>query len=357
MRFKFLDLLKAYAILMMVQGHTLHAVLEPVAKQTAFYQFLHMVRGLTAPCFIFASGCGIAFSLYRKKESDWIKILRHRITRILSILAVGYFLQLPRFSLMQILTQLRRDEIVQLFRCDILQTIGFTIIIMQIVILVLRKEKLIILFSLIILPLIILLTPELSNSVKSPNFLTQLVTPKFGSNFPLFPFSAYFILGLLFGLIFHRFHFEVVTVKTNILIAISAMLLFSVSFVVQHPDFSLFYFRSGLLLGLVVLLLILEKIPGKILNFFSVIGQESFLIYLVHLVIVYGSVLNVNNNFVSLFGEKLSTMNSILLASGLIVFMVALGYMWHYLKTKHPIACLIIRYGISTIVITKFIVS
>ncbi len=357
MRFKFLDLLKAYAILMMIQGHTLHAVLEPVAKQTAFYQLIHMLRGLTAPCFLFASGCGLALSFCRKKELNWTMVLRRRITRILPILAVGYFLQLPRFSLMQVLTQLRQDEMIQLFRCDILQTIGFTIIIMQIVMLVLHKEKLIISFSLSILPLIILLTPELSNSVKSPNFLTQLVTPKFGSNFPLFPFSAYFILGLVFGLMFHRFHFEVVAVKTNILIALSAMLLFFVSFVVQHPDFSLFYFRSGLLLGLVVLFLIGERIHRNVVNFFAVLGQESFLIYLVHIVIVYGSVLNVNNNFVGLFGAKLSTVNSLLLAFGLILSMVTLGCVWHYLKTKQPIACLIIRYGIATIVITKFVIS
>lgn len=339
----------------MIQGHTLSAVLVPETKITTLYQFLHILRGLTAPAFLIASGCGLAFSICRKKNRAWWNVLIQRLIRITPILLMGYFLHLPRFSLLQLLTQTTDKEIAQFFQCDILQTIGWTIIILQIVFIFLRPKKLIIGFSLISLLLILFFTLEVNNSVVSPNFFTQLLTSKFGSNFPLFPFSAYLIFGLIFGFIFYQLQQKIEIRLINILIFVSGIIFFGSSFIVKIPAFVLFYFRTGLLLFLISLFLLFEDKKSSVLTFFVVIGQESFLIYFGHIIIVYGSVINVNNNFAHYFGESLNTGLSSLLALSLIVFMLAIGYLWHYLKDKNPVVSRMLRNTISALVIVKFI--
>lgn len=356
-RYIFLDLLKAYAVIMMIQGHTLSAVLLPEAKITPLYQFLHILRGLTAPAFLIASGCGFAFSLIRKKNIPWWNILFRRFTRIAPILLMGYFLHLPRFSLYQLLTQITDKEVSQFFQCDILQTIGWTIIVLQIIFMFLPLRKITIAVFLTSLILILFFTPQINNSVTAPNFLTQLITPKFGSNFPLFPFSSYLIFGFIFGYVFYIMQKYVEVKKAVLPIFISGIVFFGASFIVKILDFALFYQRTGLLLILVSLFLLLENKKNNVLNFLVVIGQESFLIYFVHIIVVYGSVVNPHNNFVYYFGNGLNTELSCLIAFALILFMLATGYLWHYLKLRNPIASRILRNSIIALVIVKFITN
>ncbi|MGQ9664356.1 MAG: heparan-alpha-glucosaminide N-acetyltransferase domain-containing protein [bacterium] len=353
-RYIFLDLLRAYAVIMMIQGHTLSAVLVPEAKMTSLYQFLHILRGLTAPAFLIASGCALAFSMFRKKNLAWWNALFHRFTRITPILLMGYFLHLPRFSFYQLLTQATDKEVAQFFQCDILQTIGWTIIILQIVFIFLPMKKMIIPVSLVGMLLILFFTPQINNSVITPNFLTQLLTPKFGSNFPLFPFSAYLIFGFLFGYVFHRAQ-EYVDVKVIALpVFVSGVIFFGASFVVKILDFALFYQRTGLLLVLISLFLMLERKKSNVLNFFAVIGQESLLIYFFHLIIIYGSVLNRVHNFVYYFGNCSNTFIGVVLAIALIIFMLGIAYLWHYFKLKNSSAAQVLRNSFFALIATKF---
>ncbi|MEO0206001.1 MAG: acyltransferase family protein [candidate division WOR-3 bacterium] len=356
-RFRFLDLLKAYAVIMMIQGHTLDAVLNPQAKQTGLYQFMYILRGLTAPAFLIASGCGLAFSICRKRNLKWHEIFKQRILRIFPILIAGYFLHLPRFSLYQLLTQTSKEEIIQFFQCDILQTIGWTILVLQIILIFVKDKRIIIPGAIISVLMIVHFTPTINNSSKSPNFFTQLLTPKFGSNFPLFPFSSYLIFGLLFGFIFHEFNERISIKRMNLLILFSGIIFFGFSFLTKIEDFNLFYLRTGLLVMLITLFLIFEFKKSKILDFFGAIGQESFLIYFVHIMIVYGSVLNVKNNFAHYFGATLNTGLSVLLAISLILFMLALGYLWNYFKTQKPLVSKILRNCLIALVLVRFLLT
>ncbi|MEO0124614.1 MAG: acyltransferase [candidate division WOR-3 bacterium] len=354
-RFRFLDLLKAYAVIMMIQGHTLDAVLNSQAKRTGLYQFMHLLRGLTAPAFLIASGCGLALSVLRKKDLKWQKILKQRLIRILPILLAGYFLHMPRFSLYQLLTQTSKEEITQFFQCDILQTIGWTILLLQIILIFVKEKRMIITGSIIGVLLILYFTPAVNNNIKSPNFFTQLLTPKFGSNFPLFPFASYLIFGLMFGMLFYEVSQKIESRLLNILIFISGCVFFGSSFLMKIENFNLFYLRTGLLLILISVFLLFESKTSRILDFLGAIGQESFLIYFVHIMIVYGSVLNVKNNFAHYFGQTLNTGLSILLALSLILLMLVIGYLWHFLKSKKPMVSKVLRNCLIALILVKFL--
>jgi len=354
-RFKFLDLLKGYAVIMMIQGHTISAVLVPEAKETAFYQFLHILRGLTAPAFLIASGCGLAFSISRKREANPLKVLLYRMMKIFPILVIGYFLHLPRFSLYQLLTQSSRQEIIQFFQCDILQTIGWSVIILQIFLTFIRDRRLIIFFTITGLLSVLYFTPQVNNWVSSPNFFTQLLTPNFGSNFPLFPFSAYLLLGFFFGLEFYELQKRTGIKNINRAIFVIGLVFFSASFFIKNSNFSLFLFRTGSLILFMSLFLTFERVKNRIVSFFVVIGQESLLIYFVHLIIVYGSALN--KGFIHYWKENLNTELSIVLANALIVVMLGMGYLWHSLKEENPVACRVLRNCLSALLFVKFLTN
>ena len=62
-RLYFLDALRAFAILMMLQGHFISGVLDPVFKspENSFYSFWIYCRGFTAPVFFWLRGGCLCF--------------------------------------------------------------------------------------------------------------------------------------------------------------------------------------------------------------------------------------------------------------------------------------------------------
>ena len=64
-RILFFDLLRAFAVLMMVQGHTIDSLLaeEFRTSESIIYVFWHTMRGFTAPIFMFTSAAVFTYLL------------------------------------------------------------------------------------------------------------------------------------------------------------------------------------------------------------------------------------------------------------------------------------------------------
>ena len=54
-RIEYIDLLRGWAVIVMIQTHVFNAVLRPEITTTASFQWLKFVDGLVAPSFLFAS--------------------------------------------------------------------------------------------------------------------------------------------------------------------------------------------------------------------------------------------------------------------------------------------------------------
>jgi uncharacterized membrane protein len=99
-RLGFIDAARSLAMAMMVTGHVCDNLLSPAGKASWFYQHYLPVRGLTAPLFFFISG----FSFVIASDRAWEEYGRPgprlwaRVRRALTLLAVGWFLQVPRWS-------------------------------------------------------------------------------------------------------------------------------------------------------------------------------------------------------------------------------------------------------------------
>ena len=83
-RYIFIDLLRGWAILIMIEVHVFNAFLLPELKQTNWFDVLTFINGLVAPAFLFVSGFAFAVSsgsklddMRKLKYPFWKKLWRY----------------------------------------------------------------------------------------------------------------------------------------------------------------------------------------------------------------------------------------------------------------------------------------
>ncbi|PLX28855.1 MAG: hypothetical protein C0600_09235 [Ignavibacteria bacterium] len=95
-RLEFVDAIRAFAILMMLQGHVIELTLADGWRDPGnalYFAWRHM-RGVTAPVFFFASGLIVAYLLFRAPHSIDIARLKKNLWRGGRLIILGYLLQL-----------------------------------------------------------------------------------------------------------------------------------------------------------------------------------------------------------------------------------------------------------------------
>ncbi len=97
-RLEFVDAMRAYAILMMLQGHVIAITLADVFRDPDnwLYAAWRHMRGVTPPAFFFASGLIVAYLLFRTPEAIDTARLRKNLWRGGRLIILGYLLQLSR---------------------------------------------------------------------------------------------------------------------------------------------------------------------------------------------------------------------------------------------------------------------
>src|SRR5512135_2725297 len=91
-RVQYIDLLRGWAVIVMIETHVFNATLRPDIKTTDFFDILNFINGLVAPSFIFASGLAFAITS-RRKIAEYTTLgppLYKQILRLLFILGIGY---------------------------------------------------------------------------------------------------------------------------------------------------------------------------------------------------------------------------------------------------------------------------
>ena len=101
-RLYFIDAIRAFAILMMLQGHfidTLLAVEYRDANNLAFNTWKYF-RGITAPVFFTISGLIFTYLLIKAKEKGTLnRRMRKGVIRGLMLIGIGYALQNSNFQM------------------------------------------------------------------------------------------------------------------------------------------------------------------------------------------------------------------------------------------------------------------
>ena len=85
----------------MIQGHVFDALLSPQVKSASWYYIHDFFHGFIAPMFLFASGVAFGVATIRSWDQHiaWGERVQRRVWKFLALMAIGYALHLPYFSL------------------------------------------------------------------------------------------------------------------------------------------------------------------------------------------------------------------------------------------------------------------
>jgi uncharacterized membrane protein len=356
----------------MLQGHTFDAILGIRFKQMAFYVAHDFFHGFVAPIFLFASGVAFGVSTIKKWEDHLFfnsKVWR-RIFRFLSLLAIGYALHLPFFSLEKVLEGSTAADIERFLQADALHCIGIALLCYQLIILIVRKELLLSIVAATVGIFIVVCSPFMWNirwSETIPMALAAYINNEIGSWFPLFPWGAYLSFGVVFG---HLFVEARERQKTGLLmkmtVVVGVMLVMIGIIVSRIPinvypihDFwkvnpAIILARLGFVLLSACFLFYIERFLHLKAALPAVMGQESLFIYMMHLPILYGSVINQG------LAVRLGGLGNLFEASGiallLIVALSYLGFGWNRFKKNYYRESVLSRWALALTFLAYFVV-
>ena len=138
-----LDVFRFFAVLMMVQGHVFTTLLDDATKTQGWYPHHAAFHGYTAPMFLFGAGLAFGYTTFKKWDahvaggaSAW-----KRYNRYIWLLVLGYGLQLPTLSLPALLSMEDPSRIARFFSINVLQHIGVSLAIAQVLVKVTKRKK------------------------------------------------------------------------------------------------------------------------------------------------------------------------------------------------------------------------
>ncbi|MGI5863393.1 MAG: heparan-alpha-glucosaminide N-acetyltransferase domain-containing protein [Myxococcales bacterium] len=203
-RLAFVDAARSLAMLLMVQAHVVDNLLVEAAKHTGFFQRYWLLRGLTAPLFFMLSG----FAVMVASDSRWedygrpSKLLLKRLRRVGSLLLIGTFIQMPRWSRRTGVFpfDFTTEEWRYVLRAGVLQCVAVSLLVAYLLIALTRTRRRFTLAAAAVALGTVLLTPAVAASTAAlPLPLEMLVRTRYGSLFPIFPYLAHFFIGATLG--------------------------------------------------------------------------------------------------------------------------------------------------------------
>jgi hypothetical protein len=352
-RFLFIDLYRSAVIFFMLEGHVARVVLAQEFQQTWWFRLHELFHGITAPAFLFGAGLTFVISTRKRWEEfhSWGPRLARRIGRLLFVLMLGLALHLPFLSARKTILEGSAQDFLQLFQCDVLICIGVGLLALHAVLFFLKTEARFFGLVLTIALAVVFLTPivweiDFLNILPIP--LAQLMNSRHGSQFPLFPYVGFLFMGVIVSWEFRVFverHQEVLFVRRLLLLgAVSVIAGIAAELIpvrwYAHSDFwytgpPYFFVRSGVLMMMIAGFWHLERMISSQRRVLTVFGRESLFIYVLHLVLIYGSVMNAPVNLQAFMAGSLGVFSSLLACILFITAMLGIALGWNTLKEKH----------------------
>ena len=342
-RLYFIDAVRAFAILMMLQGHFIDTLLSPIYKDNfnTVYNIWSYFRGITAPTFFTISGLVFAYLLLRayNKGNDKPRI-KKGLFRGLLLLGIGYSLRINVFS------WLSGYFSSYFFVVDVLQCIGLSLIFLIGLHILLKKHSYIFSIVLFTIGCICFITEPLYRNLtleSMPNILANYITKTNGSVFTILPWFGYSAFGAFISTVFfrhvHRERFKLSTVITffivgGFLIYLSSWFLLklyaitNIELLKMSADYNYLFTRLGDVLILFGVFYALERFLKQ--SIIARIGEKTLSIYVTHFILLYGSFTGYGiKRFLS---HSLEPTTAIF---GAILFMVVVCFIsFHYAKTN-----------------------
>tara|TARA_R110002049_G_C9171050_1_gene561956 strand:+ start:5397 stop:6485 length:1089 start_codon:yes stop_codon:yes gene_type:complete len=343
-RLYFIDAVRAFAILMMLQGHFIDTLLDPVYKSEDYtaYNVWSCFRGITAPMFFTISGLVFAYLLLRAnaKGDDKARI-KKGIFRGLLLLAIGYSLRINVFSWLQ-------GHFNSYFLVvDVLQCIGLSLILLVGLHMVFKNHSYIFSVVLFCLGCLCFVSEPLYRDLTlehTPKFIANYMNKSNGSVFTILPWFGFSAFGAFISTVFfrhvHRDRFKLVSIIAffvvgYLLINQSSWLLIKLYYITDiellkmSAYYNYLFTRLGNVLILFGVFYALERFLKQ--SIVARIGEKTLSIYVIHFIILYGSYTGFGLK--KYLSKSLEPCEAII---GALFFMVIVCVIaFHYAKTNH----------------------
>jgi uncharacterized membrane protein len=304
-RLVFVDYARALAVLFMVQGHTLDALLGQSYRHGVVWGAWLFLRGLTSCSFLLLSG--LAFSVATLRHWDahrtWSPRVFKRVRRALFFLALAYVLRFPAGHV-EHLQWVSAAGWQSFFVVDILQVVAVTLLALQALVALSRGPRQFAFAAGLAAAGVVLATPVVWAADWSswPAWFAAYLTPNGGSLFPVFPWAGYLLAGAALG----ATHDErarrtasvapprwLVALGASAVAAGAASLLLPWSAYVQGDVWrsspAVFLVRGGSVLVILGMLARVTQGMTAAPDLVRALAAESLLVYVAHVCVLYGS--------------------------------------------------------------------
>jgi acyltransferase len=321
-----LDAARGFAVVAMVLGHTLHALLSPTARASLWIQRYWELRGITAPLFLLVSGW-VLVAVTDHRPGAARAAYGRRIQRALLLVFLGYLLRWPGWDTVQAMGWSEALG-ARLFEFDALQCIGLSLLVGATVLALAPGSR----SRAVVLGVLAVGIPLASGTVWRfgpflPIELRQALGSE-GSHFPLFPWAGFFFAGALAAQLL-----RLLRPGWPQGLALAALGAGVMGMTLQFPqDWSptspwLIAFRVSE--GLLVLAAV-SCVPVQLSRRLAPLGRVSLWVYVLHLPVVYGWA--GTQGLAERVGPTLESGPALLVGLGLLVICYGLARLGRWLR-------------------------
>ncbi len=368
-RYGFVDLLRGFALIVMIETHVVNAYLPAASRHSSLFFWLTFFNGLVAPSFLFAAGFSVILQANRLWD-DWLNLRApfwKQMRRLGFIVLVAYYSHLQHFKLSKYLHP--DDPVVwaETLQVDILQCIVASLLAVNLLILITRKKSWFAWGAGIVASLAALMTPMMWAADfrgRMPLSIALFLNPHGVSLFPLFPWISFLLAGCCTCYLFLRASEGKLDRGFMRNLTIAGIVMILAGLILRHSPLTLpgrvnFYttsplyviIRVGCVFLICSLLYWLEKSLNWVPKPVRLAGQESLLVYGVHLWVIFAFLRG--KHVGPVIGLETGYLGCLLLSAAIIAFMLFLAKYYHSLKTNYP---RFTRFARSTTVIAMIFV-
>lgn len=302
-RLVFIDVLRAYAILMMLQGHFTDTLLSPAYRDPSLplYWLWNYMRGMTAPIFFFTTGLIFVFLLLKDGRAPGSNDrLGKGIRRGFFLLGVGYLLKVNLPALLGGYIN------PWYFSLDVLHCIGLALMALIGVYQLSVRTRVPLILVLLTGGLITFFLDPLLKTVdysQWPRVLAHFFTREYGSIFTPVPWLGYTLLGGVAGTMLSKRPHWAFSHTLPLLLAVLGYCTTKYSYYAINwlHDFTgwytfeatmrnnfLLYRLGNVLVVLSIFMWVVPRLP-RIPALLPKIGSETLTVYGAHYILLYGT--------------------------------------------------------------------
>lgn len=329
----------------MVNGHTLDAVLLDSARGGSVWGDYLWFRGMVSVSFMFVAGFAFHLATLARFEKHRARPeeIKRRFRRGVDLIIIGYLLRVPYDYLFRP-SEIPDTLIDQLLRCNVLQCIGVTLIVLELLTVLAKRPRQVAVAATLLAATIVCLAP-LTDPIDPHgpfHIVLSYVSHEAGSMFPVIPWATFMLAGAAIGFWAMPDGARTRWPLTLSRLLIVTLVLWAVSKLIavagisnslpgvhpnSHPRFIVERLMSVTLLtaGLCLVSFRIKRFP-KLLRTLS--GETLFL-YVFHLVVIFSLPFGVSRTI----GRTLALPQALVVSCAMLVVTVAAGVAWNRSKS------------------------